>query len=124
MAKECFECGGVANHDHHVVPKSLGGTKTIPLCVECHSKVHGRALTHSSLVKAGIERAKAEGRPVGGGSKKGRIIALTPAQVRKARRMHSKGEGVSEIARVLGVSRPTIYRVIPAANGFYVEARA
>jgi hypothetical protein len=123
MAKGCFECGGVANHDHHVVPKSLGGTKTIPLCVECHSKVHGRALTHSSLVKAGIERAKAEGKKIGG-SNKGRSIALTPAQVRKARRMYSQGEGVSGIARVLGVSRPTIYRVIPATNGIYVEARA
>jgi len=42
---KCFECG----HDnpiniemHHVVPQSLNGTKTIPLCVKCHGLVHDR----------------------------------------------------------------------------------
>ena len=36
----CFECGAPATERHHVVPASLGGTKTIPLCGECHAKVH------------------------------------------------------------------------------------
>jgi 5-methylcytosine-specific restriction endonuclease McrA len=39
---ECFECGAPAAHQHHVVPRSLGGTKTVPLCEGCHGKVHGR----------------------------------------------------------------------------------
>ena len=57
----CFECGAPATERHHVVPASLGGTKTIPLCGECHAKVHDisngerrnqlRELTKNSLTK-------------------------------------------------------------------------
>ena len=49
----CFECGSEEDiHHHHVVPKSLGGTKTIPLCSKCHSLVHSRDLTRSTnLIK-------------------------------------------------------------------------
>lgn len=38
----CFECGAPADHEHHVVPRSLGGTRTVPLCALCHGKAHGR----------------------------------------------------------------------------------
>jgi ribosome-binding protein aMBF1 (putative translation factor) len=39
----CFECGANSNiHQHHVVPKTLGGKKTIPLCGACHGKVHNK----------------------------------------------------------------------------------
>lgn len=65
MAKTCFECGLPAEHQHHVVPKSLGGTKTIPLCVACHSKVHGRQLNHNSLVRAALAARRARGLPLG-----------------------------------------------------------
>lgn len=57
----CFECGAPATERHHVVPVSLGGTKTIPLCGECHAKIHDisngerrnqlRELTKNSLSK-------------------------------------------------------------------------
>ena len=49
----CFECGSEEDiHLHHVVPKSLGGTKMIPLCSKCHSLVHSRDLTRSTnLIK-------------------------------------------------------------------------
>ena len=48
---KCFECNKPAQVDHHVVPKVLGGTKTIPLCNECHSKVHGKDLIHLTKLK-------------------------------------------------------------------------
>lgn len=58
----CFECGSVFDHWHHVVPKSLGGTKTIPLCESCHSKVHNvQFLNHKDLTRKGIERARQNG---------------------------------------------------------------
>lgn len=56
----CFECGAPATERHHVVPASLGGTKTIPLCGVCHAKVHSISgqrrnqlgeLTKNSLLK-------------------------------------------------------------------------
>jgi hypothetical protein len=45
---ECFECGQPAEHDHHVVPRSRGGTKTVPLCDVCHGKAHHRRKNMSS----------------------------------------------------------------------------
>lgn len=62
-ANECFECGSsYMIENHHVVPRSVGGTKTIPLCVICHGKVHDRNFVkHRKLQRIGIENAKAKG---------------------------------------------------------------
>lgn len=39
--KKCFECETFGPVEmHHVVPECLGGTKTVPLCYNCNSKVH------------------------------------------------------------------------------------
>ena len=64
--KQCFECEKTADeieiHDHHVVPRSKGGTKTIPLCFECHALVHDRkAISIGRLVKKAAESRKARG---------------------------------------------------------------
>ncbi len=56
---KCFECEKEAEHYHHVVPKVLGGTKTIPLCNYCHGLVHDRDFTHhKNLTKNGIQKLK------------------------------------------------------------------
>ena len=53
----CWECDDIGEiHDHHVVPRSKGGTKTVPLCLKCHSKVHGKQLTSGKLVSAAYQR--------------------------------------------------------------------
>jgi len=59
----CFECGSKeAIHYHHVVPDSLGGTQTLPLCSECHGKVHDRKFVDISfLVKEGLRKRKEQG---------------------------------------------------------------
>ena len=66
---KCFECEaeGVAIHQHHVVPRSRGGTKTIPLCEPCHSKAHHRKknMNTSAMIKEGIKRVRASGREWG-----------------------------------------------------------
>lgn len=57
---------------------------------------------------AGLTAARARGR-VGG-----RKPSLTPKKVQVARRMYDEGDStVAEIAKVLGVSRATIYRHLP-----------
>ena len=54
----CFECGNAAHCKHHVVPESLGGTKTVPLCLVCHGKVHERDFVkHRCLQVNGISAA-------------------------------------------------------------------
>ena len=58
----CFECSKKADHAHHVVPKVHGGTKTVLLCVKCHTKVHGdHLLKVSELAKAGLKKARDAG---------------------------------------------------------------
>lgn len=62
----CFDCGEPANHEHHVVPVSLGGTKTIPLCERCHGLVHGVNLLHTRrLTKAALAAKRARGERAG-----------------------------------------------------------
>jgi hypothetical protein len=65
MSKECFECGLAATEDHHVIPQSLGGTKTVPLCGTCHERVHQagwrRRDNHAELTREGLKRAKERG---------------------------------------------------------------
>jgi len=67
MAK-CFECKKPATHHHHVVPESLGGTRTVPLCDYCHPKAHGEKgyWPTSQLIKAKLQERKAQGYRVGG----------------------------------------------------------
>lgn len=54
----------------------------------------------------GLASARARGR-VGG-----RKPAMTQAKINTARQMYAEGKFVKEIAEVLGVSRPTIYRAL------------
>ena len=63
----CFECESPDNlHMHHVVPRSLGGTKMIPLCGACHSLVHSAELTNNrKLTRDALREKKARGERVG-----------------------------------------------------------
>lgn len=63
----CFECGCDGEiHNHHVVPKILGGAKTVPLCTTCHGKIHGvDFLNHKELTRQGLVNAKKRGVKLG-----------------------------------------------------------
>lgn len=54
----------------------------------------------------GLAAARARGR------KGGRKPAMTPSKIQTAKSMYSQGVQIREIAEVLGVSRPTIYRAL------------
>ena len=58
----------------------------------------------------GIESAKARGR------KGGRPAGLDPRRVKLARQLVDSGETVAEIARVMNVSRATVYRHLDASR--------
>lgn len=107
----CFECNQPADHNHHVVPRSLGGTKTVPLCEGCHGKVHGkRFLNHRTLIRAGLKRAKAQGKVLG----RPRIDPAVEAQIvslRKTQRL-----GMRAIARALKVGNCTVQRVLASTQ--------
>lgn len=57
---ECWNCGERATEQHHVIPVSAGGTKTLPLCAACHGLAHRQ--THRELIIQGVARAKAAGK--------------------------------------------------------------
>jgi len=64
--KQCFECekseDQIEIHDHHIVPKSKGGTKTIPLCMVCHGAVHGKnTMNIKTLTKSALQAKKKQG---------------------------------------------------------------
>lgn len=105
----CFECSQPAHHAHHVVPKSLGGKRTIPLCTKCHTKIHDITKTSSSyLIKQGMKRAKMAGKHIG--RPKANIDMellqkLVTSQIR-----------ASQIASILGVSLNTAKRRIKELN--------
>ena len=60
---------------------------------------------------AGIDAAKAVGKRWGGSSK-GRLLKVTAEQVAAVKRLHAERTGVAAIARTVGLSRPTVYRLL------------
>ena len=66
----CLECGDPAEHEHHVIPRALGGTATVPLCEPCHWRAHDRKRgcrrdTTSALVRAALRHKRTRGERVG-----------------------------------------------------------
>ncbi len=61
--------------------------------------------------QAGIEAARAAGKRWGG-STKGRLLKVTPEQVAAVQRLHAEKTGIAAIARTVGLSRPTVYRLL------------
>lgn len=64
----CFECGDDAQHEHHVVPRSIGGTATVSLCADCHCRAHGGRVGHwttPDLTRAAMQRKKERGELAG-----------------------------------------------------------
>ncbi|NLF68148.1 MAG: recombinase family protein [Candidatus Anammoximicrobium sp.] len=62
-------------------------------------------------VLAGQAVAKANGK-TWGGSERGRLVTVKPEQVEAVKRYHAEGMKVAKIARTVGVSRPTVYRLL------------
>ena len=104
---QCFECGQPAQLAHHVVPKSMGGTRTIPLCHECHSKVHGVDYNaHESLTKQGLAQAAREGRTGG------RPRALSREDVFTIAEEMQTSRNKSDICEQFDIGKATLYRYV------------
>tara|TARA_R110000868_G_scaffold158158_1_gene386068 strand:- start:187 stop:903 length:717 start_codon:yes stop_codon:yes gene_type:complete len=59
---ECYTCLGPVDHWHHVVPYSLGGDITLPLCNNCHGKIHGKDLLNmKALQRKALQEQKRRG---------------------------------------------------------------
>lgn len=105
-AEKCFECGSLTEHQHHVVPRLYGGTKTIPLCVRCHGLSHSVRLTSSQLIKAGILQAKKRGVKIGRPSKYNKEDEERILTYRK------DGFSIRKIAEKLNISKGFVQRIV------------
>jgi len=108
----CFECAAEGPlHDHHVVPRSRGGTKTVALCEACHGLVHELSLNTSALTRQAKRRKRARGEHPGGmvqyGYRKtadGIRLEEDPQEqqvVELARRLRTAGLSYRKIAQAL-----------------------
>jgi DNA invertase Pin-like site-specific DNA recombinase len=62
-------------------------------------------------ILAGQAAARAAGK-VWGGGKAGRRVRLSEEKESAIRQLHREGKAIAEIARVVGLSRPTIYKAL------------
>ena len=110
---ECCNCGALATHKHHIVPKSLGGSdrpsNLALLCERCHGLIHQRAFVrHQVLTQAGVDKARAKGKQLG------RPVSYNPDQVAMVKRLKEEGKSVREIGRMVGLTKSVVARVIAA----------
>jgi DNA invertase Pin-like site-specific DNA recombinase len=91
----CFECGRPASVQHHVIPRSKQGTKTIPLCNECHSLVHDAKLV--SIAELSL---------------RGKEIARSLQNREKVVQLHLEGTPKTEIAKKIGIGRHAVYSIL------------
>ena len=78
MSEACWECGAPPPvHHHHVVPRSRGGTRTVPLCERCHARAHHRAgnMTTSAATREALAAKRARGERTGGSMPYGYTLA-------------------------------------------------
>jgi hypothetical protein len=119
----CFECGLDGEiHYHHVVPAVIGGTKTIPLCVMCHGKVHGKKfVNHKELQRIGIEKAKKEGKFTGRvkGSTETIEQFLNKPKSLEIIKLAKKGLKYKEISEIIKCSQTTVTKVLKIYEEFH-----
>lgn len=119
---KCANCNSIEELQyHHIIPLALGGTNKLTnlvcLCNKCHSLIHQgnnrQYINHSTLVKKGLERAKAEGKQIG-------IIKGTNLTTKKSIECKEKIKKYNidfdgklnniETIKLLGIARGTFYK--------------
>ena len=110
---KCFECGSNESiHNHHVVPRILGGTKTIPLCETCHGKVHDRKfLNHKTLQRKGIEKARELGVYKGRRKYSGESKEMFLEKHKESVVLMKEGVKHIEISKIVGVHMNTLTKI-------------
>jgi hypothetical protein len=115
MKDICFECGSNNQIEyHHVVPEVMGGTKTIALCIICHSKVHDVDFVKlRELNRIGRERARANGVVFGRkvGSKEPIEVWMAKPNIKQIAGLLKDNHSIRDIAKIIGCSTKTVQKV-------------
>ena len=131
--KKCFECDQGADHEHHVVPRILGGTKTVPLCEKHHGLIHDlKMVNHSKLVSTGMAKKKASGKnycrraPYGFNKVEGGTLVPDEREqsaIQRIKQLDGLGYSTLAVAKILTAegftsrdgadfSQATVYRIV------------
>lgn len=110
----CIECKVVGVvHYHHIVPRSRGGTATVPLCEKCHGLVHSehnpeRFVNSSFLVREALKEARRNGVVLG------RPFKTNKETNSEILNLHNRGLSQRQIVKIMNgtVSLSTICRII------------
>lgn len=95
MKEKCFECECPATINHHVVPQTKGGTKTVPLCNECHSLVHDAKLVClPHLISSGKQ------------------VTRNIKTVQLVIDLYENGTSKIKIAKIAKINRKTVYAIL------------
>ncbi len=118
----CCNCGLNCEDQiiyHHIVPIALGGNDVInnitPLCEKCHKLIHyatasNNSISHSELIKAGLEKAKQNGKVLG--RKKMQYDDLTNEIKQIIIKIKNNKISKVQAAKQLNISRPTLDKYI------------
>lgn len=119
----CYNCHKNEENNimfHHIIPVAIGGTENdsniVPLCQDCHNKLHtienkNNTLSHSALIKRGLEKAKKNGVQIG------RIpITVNDLPIEFKEKYYplikSKKITITKASQMLNMSRTTIYKYV------------
>ena len=120
---QCCNCGSKKELEyHHVVPVSLGGkdvnSNIVCLCYPCHQKIHygeSKHGLHSTVIKRGLEVAKAKGK------KLGRSATGVPKEFIKEYNKLQSGEygniSVVQFVKLQGIAVSTFYKYVGIMKG-------
>ncbi len=114
----CCNCGLLATHQHHIVPRSVGGndrpSKPAQVCKWCHSLIHDRAFVrHQQLCRQGLQAARQRGQTMGAhnpmvaaanSEKAAAAIAYAKRLVSVVLPMRQRGDSLRTIAGALTAS--------------------
>ncbi|MDC0135743.1 HNH endonuclease [Sulfitobacter sp.] len=106
VCQVCYSKG--LTEPHHIVPISSGGpdslNNVVELCLQCHSFAHNYRANWRKKAREGIAKAKAAGRYKNAGRK-------SVIDVAEVNRLLEEGYGATEIARIMGIGRASVYRL-------------
>ncbi len=125
MSVPCFDCGGVGAHMHHVVPRSLGGAATVPLCEACHGKAHGSQgfRRTGELTRNALRRLRDSGFVFGGAPFGYRYSRVVDSSGRRRLEVDSVERAALDRLIALRAEGYSIRRLADAANKLGIPTR-
>jgi hypothetical protein len=104
----CFECDKPTNGKHHVVPIIYGGKRTIPLCQDCHMKIHGPScMLRPELIKIGIKKRLDSGLSFGAPKKINNKMKIKAKELRI-----NKHYSMRRISKELNISIGSVHAIL------------